>query len=258
MRLSGSPYRIYLLIRSHLLTHIRTYLIFTLFGLLSQLLLILFLRWVGREEALPDLVQYLLFYFVTWLSVTVMAVWFAKPLRSNPDQLMALILPCKPVERMVAVVLWVGIVLVLVLTALYYAAFFVSDLFPLPIPARPISLQSLFANRFFPGSSLFFATVMNVIVFYAGGVYFKRLAFIKTWLTLMAVSYGAALLAVVLLELFAPQFSIKRLWHEMFSGAGPDTLFLSSIWGWGLVWIQYASSLCYAALLWVLLREKQV
>ncbi|MGE4567584.1 MAG: hypothetical protein AB7C90_00170 [Bacteroidales bacterium] len=258
MRLSGSPYRIYLLIRSHLLTHIRTYLIFTLFGLLSQLLLILFLRWVvSREEPVPDVAQYFLLYFVTWFSVTVMAVWFAKPLRSNPDQLMALILPCKPVERMVAVVLWVGIVLVLVLSALFYAAFYLSDLFPL-VYSRPISLQSLFANRFLPGSSLFFATVMNVIVFYAGGVYFKRLAFIKTWLTLMAVSYGAALLAVVLLELFAPQFSIKRLWNEMFSGAGPDTLFLSSIWGWGTVLIQYASSLCYAALLWVLLREKQV
>lgn len=256
MRLFGSPYRIYLLIRAHLLTHIRTYLLFTLFGFLAQLLLILFLRWVGREEGLPDIAQYMLFYFVTYLSVTVMAVWFAKPIRSNPDQLMALILPCKPIERMVAVVLWVGIVLVLVLTALYYAAFFVSNLFPLPISARPISLQSLFANHFFPGYYLLVATVMNVMVYYAGGVYFKRLAFIKTWLTLIVVSYGAALLAVVLLELFAPQFSIKLLWDWIFSGTGFDTRFFKSLLG--MVWIQYATSLCYAALLWVLLREKQV
>lgn len=256
MRLFGSPYRVYLLIRAHLLTNVCTYLLFALFGFLAQLLLILFLRWVLREEAVPNLVQYILFYFVTYIVVTVMAAWFAKPLRANPDQLMALTLPCKPVERMVAVVLWVGIVQVMVLTALFYAAFFVSDLFPLPIYTKPLPLAHLFSRSYLPGSHLLIATVMNVIVFYSGGVYFKKSAFIKTWLTLLAISYGAGLIAAGLLELFDPQFSVKLIWEWMHSGKlSSDHLFFNML---GMVWIQYATALSYVAVLWVLLREKQV
>lgn len=244
------------MIRAHLLTHFRTYILCGLFGFLLQLLMILAVKLIFREKPISDFAQYTIFYSVAYFSVAVMACWFARPLRATPDNLLALTCPCKKGERIASVILWVGVVQVLILAALYYLAFWVSGFFPTRNFSEVIGFQKLLSNEVLWQTNLLVVTSLNAIVFFAGGIFFKRLALIKTWLTLFALSYGTLVLAVGLLLLFDADFAVKPLWRWLFSGqAAPDLIMMLMP---GMVWIQLLTSICYGAVLYVLLREKQV
>ena len=256
MRMTDSFSRIFLMIRAHVLTHFRTYMLCGLFAFLLQLLLILLVKLLLKEKPISDYMQYTLFYSVAYFSVSIMASWFARPLRATPDNLLSLTCPCKKGERIASVILWVGVVQVLILAALYYVAFWVSGFVPTSNFSEVIGFQKLLSNEVLWQTNLLVVTSLNAIVFVAGGVFFKRLALIKTWLTLFALSYGTLMLAVGLLLLFDGNFAVKPLWRWLFSGqVSPDLLLMQMP---GMVWIQLLTSICYGAVLYVLLREKQV
>lgn len=261
MNFSGYFGRVLLLVREHWVLNRKAYLVYGIFCFLVTFLLLLGGKRWSAEDGLLSIGQMIVFAMLVYISVSFSGVWFSQTVRCSPGNLLALTLPCMPSQRLLAGVLWGGLMVPVLLLGIMYLAlgatlfFFPENDFLWLSPWRFLNGGPPIGGTVIP-TNVFLSSVMYQLLFMAGGYYFKSFAWIKTWITMFVFGCVMFSLAVILCYAFVDGYTFSSL-ALMSRSVAPQSFLQDFTGSWMYLHTIFLSFL-YFSLAYFLLKEKQV
>ena len=181
--------RVWLIIRAHVLTNVWKYVLYAL-SIPVMVILVRMISYVWDIDLGRAYTSY--FVFMPYIVVSFSAIWFSKPLRSAPENAIELIRPYSVFDRILSVIIWVGIIQVgyliiaTYLSILLTTGFFYEDRL-LNGMNNLFVFFKMYYGEFFTYIIICSLVVSNVglcLIYFAGGIFFRKTSWIKTYLIL--------------------------------------------------------------------------
>ena len=248
--------RVWLIIRAHVLTNVRKYVLYAL-SIPIIMISVWMILYVWGIDLKNTFLIYANFAFFVILSFSV--IWFSKPLRSAPANTIELIRPYSVLDRILSVIIWMGVVQVgyfIIVTCIF--VLLINGFFDGNPLFDPIDLKYLayhfkihYGGIYIYIAALYAYIISYCLMYFAGGVFFKKAAWVKTYFILFLFSSKVM------------DFLLFYALHGIIDGYTPGVSFwrLYSIFSIVYPQINYISAILHISistiLVWLALREKQ-